>query len=154
MDTHVQNTGHWPARYPPLPPFLPAFSHVLRYGDLTARGIAGGRAGEKLEVAPATAAMTTAVAAAIKGDLIVYVGKNDGKLNEDLTPRLSTTEKKGEALYLGRAWHDVQRGYQESRNDMEGGHGSRAKHLKSKPRLEQPRKQDRRGPAPAHSGHI
>lgn len=50
--TYSQKTGHWPARYPPFPPSLPAFNQVLKYGDLTANGRAGGRAGEKVESAP------------------------------------------------------------------------------------------------------
>jgi hypothetical protein len=50
--THFQKTGHSPGRYPPFPPLLPAFSHVLRYGDFTARGIAGGRAGLKVDRVP------------------------------------------------------------------------------------------------------
>lgn len=58
MSTYDQKIGHSPARYPPLPPSLPADSQVLKYGDLTASGIAGGRAGEKLEVALAEAANT------------------------------------------------------------------------------------------------
>jgi hypothetical protein len=34
-----------------LPPSTPTFNQELRYGDLTARGIAGGRAGENVEAA-------------------------------------------------------------------------------------------------------
>lgn len=50
--TYCQNRGHCPGRYPPLPPSLPAFCQVLRYGDLTASGRAGGRAGVKVDWAP------------------------------------------------------------------------------------------------------
>jgi hypothetical protein len=50
--TYSQNTGHSPARYPPFPPSLPAFNQVLKYGDLTANGRAGGRAGVKVDWAP------------------------------------------------------------------------------------------------------
>lgn len=32
-----------------MPPSWPTSSHVLKYGDLTARGTAGGLAGEKVE---------------------------------------------------------------------------------------------------------
>lgn len=48
-DTYAQKFGHRPARYPPFPPSLPADCHVLMYGDLTANGSAGGRAGEKVD---------------------------------------------------------------------------------------------------------
>jgi hypothetical protein len=49
--THNQKIGHWPAKYPPLPPSLPADNHVLKYGDLTAKGNAGGLAGENVDTA-------------------------------------------------------------------------------------------------------
>ncbi len=54
--THAQKVGHCPARYPPLPgppasASLPACCQQLMYGDFTANGIAGGRAGEKVEAA-------------------------------------------------------------------------------------------------------
>jgi len=42
---HVQNLGHDPGSRPPESPW----SQTLRYGDLTASGIAGGRAGVKDE---------------------------------------------------------------------------------------------------------
>ena len=64
MWTYDQNEGNWPARYPPLPgPFgpalprpagstsLPACCQQLTYGDLTAKGMAGGLAGEKVDAA-------------------------------------------------------------------------------------------------------
>ncbi len=58
MDTHVQKRGHWPGRTPLSPPSVRPLSQTLRYGDRTARGAAGGRAGEKVDLAstwPATA---------------------------------------------------------------------------------------------------
>ena len=42
---HVQNLGHDPGSKPPESPW----SQTLRYGDLTARGMAGGLAGVKDE---------------------------------------------------------------------------------------------------------
>lgn len=50
--TYFQKAGHSPGKYPPFPPLLPAASHVLRYGDFTARGTAGGRAGLNVDWAP------------------------------------------------------------------------------------------------------
>jgi hypothetical protein len=52
-ETYVQWFAHCPARYPLPSSLFPALSHVLRYGDLTARGIAGGRAGENVDFASA-----------------------------------------------------------------------------------------------------
>jgi hypothetical protein len=58
---------------------LPAFSQVLRYGDLTAKGIAGGLAGEKVDAASPTEAARAAIAAATQESLIFYVSKNEEK---------------------------------------------------------------------------
>ena len=53
----VQKVGHWPARYPPFPPSAPAACQVERYGDRTAKGMAGGRPGVNVEACDC-AAMT------------------------------------------------------------------------------------------------
>jgi len=39
----LETYGQYPGRLPPLPPSLPISSQVFIYGDLTAKGIAGGR---------------------------------------------------------------------------------------------------------------
>lgn len=60
--TYAQNCGQCPARDPPEVPY----SQVLRYGDLTAKGHAGGLAGLKsiaCDIPPKRAAAVTATCA-------------------------------------------------------------------------------------------
>lgn len=54
-----------------MPPSLPAFSQLFRYGDFTARGIAGGLAGENVDAALAVWAASPKRAAAMEVNLMM-----------------------------------------------------------------------------------
>jgi hypothetical protein len=60
--TYVQNVGHCPGKYPPFG-LSPAGNHTLKYGFLTASGIAGGRAGENVELTWAATVVSSAPSA-------------------------------------------------------------------------------------------
>jgi hypothetical protein len=60
--TYAQNVGHCPGKYPPSG-LSPPCNHTLKYGFLTASGIAGGRAGENVEVIWAVAVVSSAPSA-------------------------------------------------------------------------------------------
>ena len=75
---YVQCRGQEPGRIAPDPPS----SQEFKYGDLTARGTAGGLAGVKLDAAAPGLAAMAAKAASIVRNLMVLLddGQRDGTL--------------------------------------------------------------------------
>ena len=68
-DSHyVQCRGQEPGRIPPDPPS----SQVFKYGDLTARGTAGGLAGVKLDAAQRLTAMAAKAASMVRNLMVLF----------------------------------------------------------------------------------